>query len=212
MQTKVAIVNATSSATSVKLRAGVVVVSPVISESSQHPVVSASAQAATVSVASVYPVTDASYILLAFSAYLDTTGLLKFIGDVSVVTDATTISVGKIVSDFAVPIDFLQTDFAKNPSDTATVDDTFSRIVSWYRQFQDDATPVDVPSKNMQLVNPVPDSLYVKSGYVFDGYVAADSYFVSQITGLITFYTQTYIAGDYFLEDYVGSSYGPYSG
>lgn len=213
MPAQVTLVNATSSATSVKLRAGFAIVSPVVSENNQHPVVSVSAQTPEVSsITSVFPVTDASYILLAFSAYLDTTGLLKFIADISVVTDQSVISVGKNVSDFSIPVDALQNSFVKRPSDSVITTDNFSRIVNWYRQFQETSTVADVPSKNIQLIDPSQDSRYVKSGYVFDGYVAADSYFISEITGLITFYTQTYMAGDYFLEDYVGSSYGPYAG
>jgi hypothetical protein len=65
----------------VKLRAGVATVVP------------------KVGLTSTYPVTDIAYILLAASAYLDTTGKFKFTADIVSVTDSIVVSLGKIISD-----------------------------------------------------------------------------------------------------------------
>lgn len=152
MPAKITLVNPTSSVTSVKLRAGVVVVSPVVSESNQYPVVATSAQIAAAAVTHVYPVSNISYILLASSAYLDTTGLFKYTTDSVTVVENTAFVVSKIAdADSFYLADSTATTLAKAASDSVTMSDSVVTVLIFLRDFADTVSLTDSAAK---LISP----------------------------------------------------------
>jgi len=152
MPAKITLANPTSSVTSVKLRAGVVVVSPVVSESNQYPVVATSAQIAAATVAHVYPVSDISYILLASAAYLDTTGLFKYTTDSVTVVENTAFVVSKIADADSFYLDDATTvDFGQTTSDSVTMSDSLVAVLIFIRDFTETISLADSAAK---LISP----------------------------------------------------------
>jgi hypothetical protein len=152
MPAKITLVNPASSVSSVKLRAGVVVVSPVVSESNQYPVVNASAQIAAATVSHVYPVSDISYILLASAAYLDTTGLFKFTADSVTVIENTAFAISKIADADSIYItDSTVADFGKSVPDSVVISDSISTVVVFVRDFTETISLADTATK---LISP----------------------------------------------------------
>ena len=135
MPAKITLANPTSSVTSVKLRAGVVIVSPVVSESNQYPVVSTSAQVAAATVTHTYPVSKISYILLVSSAYLDTTGLFKLFTDSFAITDNTILTPSKVFDTDSVSLDdaINAINFDKATTDSVTMLDSIIAILVFAR-------------------------------------------------------------------------------
>ena len=185
MPAKITLANPTSSVTSVKLRAGVVVVSPVVSESNQCPVVATSAQIAAAVVTHVYPVSAISYILLASSAYLDTTGLFKFTADSVTVVENTAFVISKIAdADSFYLVDSIATAFSKATSDSVTMSDSVVTVTVFLRNFADTVSLTDSAAR---LVSPA----YVETVSTSDANVIAfnsgkaDSFSVSDFTAAI---------------------------
>ena len=86
--------------------------------------------------------------------------------------------------------------------------DLFSAVLLWSRTFSESVPLVEVKYKAVSLANPIEAaSRYVVVGYVFDGYVAVDSAFAKDALRVII---QAYVSGDFFAEDYVGTTLGPY--
>ena len=111
---------------SVKLRASVSTVVPVVG------------------LTRVYPVSEVAYILLAVSAYLDTTGRYKYTTDVFSVADSASLNTGKTADadTFAVS-DSPVLDTGKGLSDSATMGDTVVTVLIFIRDFTDTASPTD---------------------------------------------------------------------
>ena len=152
MPAKITLANPTSSVTSVKLRAGIVVVSPVVSESNQYPVVATSAQIAAATVAHVYPVSDISYILLASAAYLDTTGLFKYTTDSVTVVENTAFVVSKIADADSFYLDDATTvDFEQTTSDSVTMSDSVVAVLIFIRDF---AETISLGDNAAKLISP----------------------------------------------------------
>jgi hypothetical protein len=152
MPAKITLANPTSSVTSVKLRAGVVVVSPVVSESNQHPIATVSAQLAAAAVTHVYPVSDISYILLASAAYLDTTGLFKYTTDLVTVVENTAFVVSKIAdADSFYLNDATTIAFDQATSDSVTMSDNVVTVLIFIRDFAETISLVDSAAK---LISP----------------------------------------------------------
>jgi hypothetical protein len=88
------------------------------------------------------------------------------------------------------------------------VADIFIPVLAWSRSFTELQTVDSVPYKGLAIQNPIEAaSRYVVVGYVRDGYVAVDSVFTDDALGVII---QTYVSGDFFAQDYVGTTFGPY--
>lgn len=97
---------------------------------------------------------------------------------------------------------------AKPINESAPAVDVFSPVMAWSRSFTELQTVDSVPYKGLVLQNPIEaSSRYVVVGYVRDGYVAVDSVFTDDALGVII---QTYVSGDFFAQDYVGTTFGPY--
>jgi len=111
---------------SVKLRASVSTVVPVVG------------------LTRVYPVSEVAYILLAVSAYLDTTGRYKYTTDVFSVADSASLNTGKTADADAFAVsDSSVLNIGKGLSDSATMGDTVVTVLIFIRDFTDTATPAD---------------------------------------------------------------------
>jgi hypothetical protein len=111
---------------SVKLRASVSTVVPIVG------------------LTRVYPVSEVAYILLAVSAYLDTTGRFKYTTDVFSVADLASLDIGKIADADAFAVsDNSVLDTGKGLSDSATMGDTVVTVLIFIRDFTDTANLAD---------------------------------------------------------------------
>ena len=111
---------------SVKLRASVSTVIPIVG------------------LTRIYPVSEVAYILLAVSAYLDTTGQFKYTTDVFSVTDTTSLNTSKIAdADSFGLTDDKALNTSKALADTATMGDTVITVLIFIRDFTDTASPTD---------------------------------------------------------------------
>jgi hypothetical protein len=135
MPAKITLANPTSSVTSVKLRAGVAIVLPVVSESNQYPVAATSAEIPAATVTHVYPVSNISYILLASSAYLDTTGRFKLFTDSVVVVDETAFNISKVADadSFYLEDAITSINVGKVISDSVTMLDSIVAVLVFFR-------------------------------------------------------------------------------
>jgi hypothetical protein len=111
---------------SVKLRASVSTVVPVVG------------------LTRVYPIADVAYILLAVSAYLDTTGRFKYTTDVFSVADAATLSTSKMAdADTFSLADSQVFSTDKAVTDTTTIGDSVLTVLIFIRQFDDTTSLAD---------------------------------------------------------------------
>lgn len=111
---------------SVKLRASVSTVIPIVG------------------LTRIYPVSEVAYILLAVSAYLDTTGQFKYLTDLFSVTDTTSFSTSKIADvDTFTTVDDTTRSTSKTLADTATMGDSVLTVLIFIRDFTDTASPTD---------------------------------------------------------------------
>jgi hypothetical protein len=111
---------------SVKLRASVSTVVPVVG------------------LTRVYPVSEVVYILLAVSAYLDTTGRFKYTTDVFSVADATALTTSKTAeADAFALVDSPELNTSKPLTDSTTIGDSVLTVLIFIRDFTDTATPAD---------------------------------------------------------------------
>lgn len=149
MPAKITLANPTSTVTSVKLRAGVVVVSPVVSESVQYPVADVSAKVAAASVTHVYPVSNISYILLVSAAYLDTTGLFNFNADSFVVVDTAALGVSKAAdADSFYLEDATARSTTKATSDSVAMSDSIVAVLIFIRDLTETISLADALAKS----------------------------------------------------------------
>jgi hypothetical protein len=121
----------TASVASVKLRAGVASVVPMVG------------------LTYTYPVSDIAYILLASYAYLDTTGRFKYITEIVSLTDSLALSTAKFVdTDYAFATDdtFIF-GFLPAYSDSVSLADTIVPVLVFIRDVTDTATITDSPEK-----------------------------------------------------------------
>ena len=103
---------------SVKLRASVSTVIPIVG------------------LTRIYPVSEVAYILLAVSAYLDTTGQFKYLTDLFSVTDTTSFSTSKIADvDTFTTVDDTTRSTGKGLSDSATIGDSVLTVLIFIRDF-----------------------------------------------------------------------------
>lgn len=119
---------------SVKLRASVSTVVPIVG------------------VTRVYPVSEVAYILLAVSAYLDTTGRFKYITDIFATADSTALSTNKVADADTFTLDDAATaSTAKLLADTTALSDSVVTVLIFIRDFSDTASLAD--SKTL-LISP----------------------------------------------------------
>jgi hypothetical protein len=139
--------NSTSAAVaSVKLRASVSTVVPVVG------------------LTRVYPVSEVAYILLAVSAYLDTTGRFKYTTDVFSVADSASLNTSKTADADAFAVsDSSVLDTGKGLSDSATIGDTVVTVLIFIRDFADTASLVDAKTL---LVSPAYSDTFATSDTV----------------------------------------------
>lgn len=145
MPAKITLAKPTSSVTSVKLRAGVVVVSPVVSESNQYPVAAISAEIPAAAVTHVYPVSNISYILLASSAYLDTTGLFKYTTDSVTVVEEAALDISKAADadSFYLEDAITTVTVDKAVSDSVTMSDSLVAVLIFIRDLTETVSLAD---------------------------------------------------------------------
>jgi hypothetical protein len=111
---------------SVKLRASVATVVPIVG------------------VTRVYPVAEVAYILLAVSAYLDTTGRFKYTTDVFSAVDTTSISTSKVAdADTFILADATSVSANKVLTDTTSLSDSVLTVLIFIRDFADTTTTTD---------------------------------------------------------------------
>jgi hypothetical protein len=128
---------------SVKLRASVSTVVPIVG------------------LTRVYPVSEVAYILLAVSAYLDTTGRFKYTTDVFSVTDTTSFSTSKIAdADTFTPVDDTTRSTGKGLSDSATMGDSVLTVLIFIRDFTDTTSLADAKTL---LVSPAYSDTFTTS-------------------------------------------------
>jgi hypothetical protein len=127
----------------VKLRAGISTVIPIVG------------------LTRVYPVADVAYILLATSAYLDTTGRFKYITDIFSVADLAALNTSKIADPDAFSLTDSQvfsTD--KGLSDSTTILDSVVTVLIFIRNFDETVSLAD--SKSL-LVSPAYSDAFTTS-------------------------------------------------
>lgn len=127
--------NSTSASVApVKLRAGISTVVPIAG------------------VTRVYPVADVAYILLATSAYLDTTGRFKYTTDVFSVADLAALSTNKTADADSIAFSDGQV-FSndKGVADTAVIGDSLVAVLIFIRNFSDTTSTSDA---NTLLISP----------------------------------------------------------
>lgn len=136
--------NSTSAAVaSVKLRASVATVVPVVG------------------LTRVYPVAEVAYILLAVSAYLDTTGRFKYTTDVFSVADAASLNTSKTADADAFALSDSQVfSTSKGLTDTATIGDSFLSVLIFIRQFDETTSLTDAKTL---LVSPAYSDTFTTS-------------------------------------------------
>ena len=128
---------------SVKLRASVSTVIPIVG------------------LTRIYPVSEVAYILLAVSAYLDTTGQFKYLTDLFSVTDTTSFSTSKIADvDTFTTVDDTTRSTGKGLSDSATIGDSVLTVLIFIRDFTDTASPTDAKTL---LVSPAYSDTFTTS-------------------------------------------------
>jgi hypothetical protein len=111
---------------SVKLRASVSTVVPIVG------------------LTRVYPVSEVAYILLVVSAYLDTTGRFKYTTDVFSVTDTTSLNTSKIAdADTFTTVDDTALSTDKSLADTTSLSDSVLTVLVFIRDFTDTANLAD---------------------------------------------------------------------
>ena len=124
----------TASVASVKLRAGVASVMPIVG------------------LTRVYPVSDVAYILMVVGAYLDTTGRFKYTTDIFSVVDATSFSTSKVADADAFTLsDSPALDTSKPLTDTTSLSDSVLTVMVFIRSFSDTSSPTDA---NTLLISP----------------------------------------------------------
>lgn len=210
-----------ASVASVKLRAGVASVMPIVG------------------LTRVYPVSDVAYILMVVGAYLDTTGRFKYTTDIFSVVDATSFSTNKVADADAFTLsDSPALDTSKPLTDTTSLSDSVLTVLIFIRDFSDTASPADA---NTLLISPaysdavtssdttalssdktIVDSFALAdlaiqsfSRFTNDTVSASDSSVVTSDKGVSdslslsdsgTVISQDYCDITYFLTDYVGES------
>jgi hypothetical protein len=210
-----------ASVTSVKLRAGVASVVPIVG------------------LTSVYPVADVAYILMVVGAYLDTTGRYKYTTDIFSVADAASLNTSKVADADAFTLaDDTAFGTIKGLSDTTSLSDSVLTVLIFIRDFADTASPTDAKTL---LISPAysdavtpSDTTTLSSGktltdsfalsdlaaqsfsrFTADTVSASDSSVVTSDKGFSdslslsdsgTVISQDYCDITYFLTDYVGES------
>lgn len=134
-------------------------------------------------------------------------GLQKRSVDSVTVADGSGLSFSKSRADVASALDSSSRQFGKRQSESLSATDALSKSTSFSRPINDPAPAIDLRSGAISLLEPVGDQRYFVAGYVVSGYAASDSAFTSDSVLLSV---QTYASGDYFLESYVGATYGPF--
>jgi hypothetical protein len=128
---------------SVKLRASVSTVIPIVG------------------LTRIYPVSEVAYILLAVSAYLDTTGQFKYLTDLFSVTDTTSFSTSKIADvDTFTTVDDTTRSTGKGLSDSATIGDSVLTVLIFIRDFTDTTSLADAKTL---LVSPAYSDTFTTS-------------------------------------------------
>ena len=205
---RVTVIDPNVSTSVAKLRVGVQVVSPLASAAVSYARLSESHVDAVVAVSTQIFASNLDYILLNVAVYLDVSGFYKVTTDISLVQDAVVVATSKALADTPVAADNIAASVEKYVADPAPVTDIFTSVLAWSRSFTELQTVDSVPYKGVALQNPIEAaSRYVVVGYVRDGYVAVDSVFTDDALGVII---QTYVSGDFFAQDYVGTTFGPY--
>lgn len=127
--------------------------------------------------------------------------------DQAPVQDRYASSLNKPLSDQYITIDTPSKGVSKISADTLSAADAFAKQTQFSRGFSEQFGQTDFSNKSINLVQPVGDQRYAVPGYFVEGYVAADSVFSSESA---RFFVHSYVSGDYFAQEYVGSVYGPF--
>lgn len=145
MATRVLSVTANASTASVKLRAGVTLTVPLAGVMYTSLVSGVSATTPIAGVAYTYPVSDIAYILLASSAYLDTSGRFKYIAEIVNIFDDVAFTTSKTADNEYIVVDdgTFSIDFSSSYSDSVSVSDTLVTVLVFIRDLTDSVTVSD---------------------------------------------------------------------
>lgn len=124
-------------ASATKLRAGVTIVAPVVTTQAVSPVSETRYQSLVPEVLCVIPAAEINYILLAVGAYVDESGLYRYITDAVSVSDQITKLFGKGFSDSVSISDVITKEAGKALTDSVSTSDSFFRTVDYSRSFSD---------------------------------------------------------------------------
>lgn len=124
---------------SIRIRASVSVVSPVLGVVVQ------------------LPVSKIDYLELQVGAYLDNSGLYRYIKDLAVLTDSARYSFSKRVFDSAVIVDAPSFSVSKPRSDSVAPSDLFNRVVAYVRSFSEQYGLTD--AQQLQVAKAVSDAV-----------------------------------------------------
>ena len=135
-------------------------------------------------------------------------GITKRTNDAVVVPDVYSAALAKPFSESSAVSDTSTYLLGMVKTEVVTASDLLTAVLVWSRSFLETALLFEQQFKTATLANPIEAAnRYVLAGYVFDGYVAVDSVFTTDALGGII---QSYVSGDYFAENYVGTTFGPY--
>jgi hypothetical protein len=146
MATRVLSVTANASATTVKLRAGVTLTVPLAGVTYTSLASGASVSTPVAGIAYTYPVSDIAYILLASSAYLDTSGRFRYIAEIVNIFDGVEFTTSKTAGNEYIVVDdgTFSIDFSSLYSDSVSISDTIITVLIFIRNFTDTVAVSDI--------------------------------------------------------------------
>lgn len=120
-----------------KLRAGVTIVAPVVTTQAVSPIAETAYESLVSAVTCIIPAAEINYILLAVGAYVDESGLYRYITDTVSVSDEINKLFGKSFSDAVSTSDSSTRTVTKPFVDSVSTSDSFSRTINYNRSFSD---------------------------------------------------------------------------
>lgn len=156
MGIQVTTLNPVAGVTSSRPRVSVVVTEPIASVNAALLAAAASSSVAGATVTAVVPISRLSYILMASSAQLDTTGRFQFIPDQVFVADVVAKGVSKSVRETFATQDYSTITYNKALADAVTFVENVVRTLTFIRSFADSVAPTDRPA--ISFSRPAADS------------------------------------------------------
>ena len=109
----------------------------------------------------VYPLANVTYVFLATSAYLDTTGQFKYLNETISFAEATLFNISKTAdADVFTVVDSPILDIGKGLSDSTTIGDSVVTVLIFLRDFTDTVSVADL---NTLLISPAYSDTFTTS-------------------------------------------------